>query len=146
MILQTIMGWQVTVDKERTQSSYTLIDKGGCEKCGCSACRNFSLVVQEALPSEILNFIRDSGIDIRKDAEVYSLGNRNGKFVHYAGEYYLWGSVIKAPALTNQVLGIPHITFVKPTTLAQKIFQQDGAIGIYFEALLPWKLAEPIIG
>lgn len=138
-----IAGYLLDIDVERTKATYTQIRQGGWESCNCSYCRNFGAALPNAFPPEIQDFFLKAGIDINKDAEVYEFGEVSPGILHYGGEYYLWGKVIKEP---SQEIKLPNeflIAFIPPTPLAQKEFDSDGALCFNFTGYIPWVLTSP---
>ncbi len=133
-------GYLLDIDVERTKATYAQIKQGGSQQCVCIYCRNFLAAIPTAFPQEILKFFEQSGIDIYKDAETYEYGEVSPGTLHYGGEYYLWGRVIKEPSyeikLSNEFL----IAFILPSPLVQKEFDSDGALCFNFTGHLPWVL------
>jgi len=134
-----IAGWLVSVDTERTRTTYESIAKGGWEICGCAGCRNFGAVVRRGLPPEVLAFFRGAGIDPLKDAEVYELGKTSSGMRAYGGEYYFWGKVEKA---SGELSSKPkfRISFASPGALVRPEFRAKGAVRLLFDTALPWVL------
>lgn len=78
----------VEVDAEQTRRIYSTIAKGGSERCDCAYCRNYRALLPSPLPSEVMAFLKQCGIDPSKDAEVYEMGETHPGFHCYGGEYY----------------------------------------------------------
>jgi hypothetical protein len=128
------------VDTERTRKTYSEIEKGGAEICGCSGCKNYLAVLTDSLPKEVELFFSKAGIDPKKNAEVYEQGEVSPGVRSYGGEYYFWGAVI-SEARTEQVLSKNfRFVFMQPSPLAQEQFKSEGSLCFYFTAELPWVL------
>lgn len=109
----------VEVDAEETRRIYAQIEKGGAARCGCAYCRNYMALLPEPFPKEVMEFLRRSGIDINKDAEVYEMGETHPGFYSYGGEYYFISQ--KAPDPDADVLASGfQFTVTLPSPLVQK--------------------------
>lgn len=137
-----IRGWLMSVDADRTRTTYASITAGGAERCGCAGCRNFRAVVLNSFPADVLAFFERMGIDPLKDAEVYELGETDANLHAYGGEYYFWGTLESQP--TREVECYPHfrVAVTSPSPLAQREFREDGALCFIFDAHLPWTLSK----
>ncbi len=131
-------------DSERTKITYRDIVTGGAEGCGCSYCRNYLATLPQALPNEVLAFFAKSGIDPRKDAEVYEQGPISPGVRSYGGEYYLWGAVVVEPKKKQVLSKGFEFAFVPPSPLAQEQFRGEGSLCFHFDAELPWVLEEDV--
>ena len=78
----------VEVDAEQTRRIYKNIKNGGSEECSCAYCRNYRALLPSPLPSEVMTFLVQCGIDPGKDAEVYEMGETDSGNYCYGGEYY----------------------------------------------------------
>lgn len=135
-----IAGWLLDIDVERTKTTYAEIKHGGCQQCRCIYCINFLAAIPTAFPQEILNFFKQSGINISKDAEIYEYGEVSPGILHYGGDYHLWGKIIKEP---SQEIKLPNeflIAFIQPSALFQKEFNFEGALSFNFTGYIPWVL------
>ncbi|HVK56455.1 MAG TPA: hypothetical protein VM532_15690 [Burkholderiales bacterium] len=135
-----IGDYVLDIDPERTRKTYLEIEKGGAESCGCSYCRNYLTAIPEALPEEVLQFFSKVGIDLKKDAEVYEQGEMSPGVRSYGGEYYFWGTVVAEPKKEQRLSKGFRFAFMRPSPLAQKQFQSEGALCLYFNTELPWVL------
>ena len=129
------------VDSERTKSTYIEIEKGGAETCKCVGCKNYVAALPGSLPDEVLQFFYSTGIDPKKNAEVYEQGEILPGIHSYGGEYYLWGSIVSEPKREHVLSKGFRFAFMKPSPLAQKQFRNEGALCFYFNAEIPWVLA-----
>jgi hypothetical protein len=128
------------VDSERTKRTYLEIQKGNAERCGCVYCRNYLAAFEQCFPDEVLKFFSNAGIDPKKDAEVYELGEIATGIRLYGGEYYLWGVIITKPNGKQVLSKRFKFEFSQPSILAQDQFQSEGSLRFEFNAELPWIL------
>lgn len=70
-------SWEFEVDKQATERVYQAVDKGGARRCGCNHCQNFLLQQASVYPSEVIDFVKDVGIDQHKEVEVVEYGALN---------------------------------------------------------------------
>lgn len=135
-------GYVLDIDVERTRNTYRTIEKGGAESCGCSSCRNYLSALPDALPKELLRFLSEAGIDVRKDAEVYENGEVSPGIRSYGGEYYFWGSIVAEPKKEQIFANGFRFAFTGPSPLVQDEFRSQGAICCCFDGNLPWLLKD----
>ena len=135
-------NWIINADVERTRETYATIKKGGCVKCGCSYCRNYIASLSNVLPAEVMEFFVESGIDPKKDAEVYEMGEVSSGVRSYGGEYYLWGEIVSKPKEETIINNNFTFCFTKPSPLAQEVFRNEGALCFLFNAEVPWVLPD----
>lgn len=88
MVLAKLGKVSVEVDVEQTRLIYSKIGKGGSEDCDCAHCQNYRALLPSPLPSEVMMFFEQCGIDPSKDAEVYEMGESHLGYHCYGGEYY----------------------------------------------------------
>lgn len=96
-------GWHLEVDVEGTRREYLELASGGCEKCGCSRCRNFAQIRGEAYPEAFKAMLTTLGVDWRKESEVEGLDRPD--HVLYVGWFHLLGRIVEGPR--NPPMGEP---------------------------------------
>jgi hypothetical protein len=138
----SLSDYVLDVDVEKTRSTYCMINKGGAESCGCSYCRNYLSALPNALPKEILQFFAETGIDPRKDAEVYEHGEISPGVRSYGGEYCFWGSIVSEPKTERVLEQDFRLAFTAPSPLAQDEFRSEGALCLCLTGNIPWVLTD----
>lgn len=145
--------YQLDIDVVQTADYYKT--DGGIV-CDCDGCQNYAQVVK-FLPSPVLRFFQQFGIDPQKPAEVYVNYAPSKDTVHYGGFYHICGTILKGTepwiqigpnsyALDDQYrieLCKDHSVFITTSIhLLDKHFPAP-AIQIEIEFILPWVLNKP---
>jgi hypothetical protein len=129
-------------DAAATRSIYATIESGGAARCGCASCRNFLAQLPGVFPSEVQAFFEQCGIDLRKDAEVYSFGESQPGHHSVGGEYYF---ICKAfPKVdADRLLNGFEFTVMPQSPLVQPQFKDvSGVRCLSFMYEIPWVLNE----
>jgi hypothetical protein len=87
--------WEFIADKKETEKTYSKVDMGGPEACGCNYCKNFAHQRSIIYPQEVKELFLKLGVDIRKEAEVVHYV-KNGDGTHnYGGWFHFKGKMLK---------------------------------------------------
>lgn len=145
--------YQLDIDAEKTKLFYTNADGIGCD---CDGCRNYAQAVK-SLPSPVLQFFHQFGIDPEKPAEVYANYAPSKDTVHYGGFYHVCGTILAGTEpwvyvdpncyhLDDQYqiqLSNDHSVYItQQIHLLENGFPQP-VIQIEIVFIMPWVLNEP---
>lgn len=136
----TFHDWIFECDPDCTRDVYALISGGGAETCGCTICRNYLAQRQPIFPREIMQLFDQTGIDPKKDAEIYHMTkDRQG---HYYGGWLHFIGKIKEKSGSQQVAPDFLVNFAEKGDLAHEALAGEPLIQVDFYTHLPWVLDE----
>jgi hypothetical protein len=133
-----------TCNREATVAAYRSIEHGGSETCRCHGCRNFARVRGRVFPTEFLALLDELGIDARKDAETYQLGQVSpGR--HWYGGWFHFVGVLEATGDFPVVNFGGDFTAWMCRASAPRLSSLEGSSAVQLEflaAAVPWVLEE----
>ncbi|MAT97170.1 MAG: hypothetical protein CL608_08510 [Anaerolineaceae bacterium] len=146
-----ILDWIIEVDRARTIAFYTKMLTPSAS-CGCLYCRNFEEAVP-GLPKKFGGILAKLGVDIKKAAEVYELGELKTGIHLYGGWYHVTGRIVQGDesflhiddrtrqANFRQLDEDFYIGFTTKINLVAKDFPKP-VLQLEFTGNLPWLLTE----
>ena len=137
--------WTIRVDVAATRKAYKQIAQGGAEDCGCEGCRNFVLAREEAYEPETLRFLREAGIDYRKEGEAYDLFRSSSGKRLYGGWFFLVGMIEKSPEGTaeTRLSRSCQLSFCAASAPRPQCFRDRPCVEVNFCAEVPWRSNYP---
>ena len=153
MIIE-ISNHKLDVDLDKTKEFYTTAPLVS-ESCSCNGCHNFEKAV-DALPTEVIDFFSQLGIDMKKMCEVYASHENADGTLSYGGFTHICGKIIegdsawveaspnssyweseKAIHITNNF----QVTFKEECYLLEDNFPRPS-FQLELQADIPWVLPE----
>jgi len=145
--------WLIEFDRERTREGYEQSREYSAKDCGCAGCLNWIAAWPEGVPDEVRKLFMTLGVDPRKPAEVYDMGDplEDGSMWH-GGWYTFFGKLLEGPDSYDAGRRIPdssegssrfqlgftsHISFGHSKSTAE-------LLQLEFIARLPWR-ADPAL-
>lgn len=150
-------GWRLWNDRAATEEVYARIVVGGCERCGCDACLNFSEARHLCFGTDWIDLLEWLGIDPLLESEViYRRPGHRGRHV-YSGWFHLVGEIEAGPRRNVGRLGSIEsrylvsvgaglsLAFSSDRRLAPAVFDGLPVVELEFALEAPWvcDLPEP---
>ena len=133
-------GWVVEHDSEATASAYAPQQESFAERCGCVGCRNLMAAREEAFPADVRRFLKQFGIDYRKEADASQLGPPEGGLYPYSGWFNLVGRILADP---GDMTALNHrFKFFFVAGSAGEPMPATDRLRLEFELLAPWVILE----
>ena len=143
------LDWIFEVDKTLTEKTYKNIPQSGADICICNDCKNYVAYRDKVFPDEIMQLLKELGLDFRKEVEVTSYETLPNGLHHIGGWFHFKGELLAGqdcstplPSggynlnLTN-IDGDFSIGFFRSSSLT--FFEKtEGLIQVEFETSIPW--------
>jgi hypothetical protein len=142
--------WEIIVDKQLTKSTYDKTIIGSADACICDECKNYTNYRDNVFPEEIKQFLKQLGVDYKKESEVCRYCKLENGLHHYGGWFHFKGQFngkncsipLENGGYTFDLTLITDkfsIGFLMSSALA--FFENhDNLVQIEFEVKIPWTI------
>ena len=94
-MIRTEFGrWTHELDASLTFETYSQIQIGASESCGCAECLNFAAQRSIAFPRKFRDFLALAGISVDREAEIYHNSRLDSGLHSYGGWFHFVGKII----------------------------------------------------
>ena len=149
--------WEFEADQQGTKDAYKTVQKSGAEACGCNNCKNFVAARQEIFPQEVLDLIRQLGVDYQKEADASEMMVDDKGHHQYYGIFHFKGKMLKGKDCAISLPSGGHnieldeitpnfsIGFTSGKSLAL-LEDKDELVQIEFSVNIPWVINRELEG
>jgi hypothetical protein len=89
--------WTIRADVPATERAYAQVAHGSAEGCSCDSCQNFIGVRASAYPPDVLECLKELGVDFKKETELSRYARLPSGLHLYRGRFYVVGSIAEGP-------------------------------------------------
>lgn len=148
--------WILDVESQATKQAHARAEPMGPSTCSCADCRNFLAARAAGLvyPSEVIDFLRDVGIDPIVETEIAAFGREESGAHVISGWMHAVGRIVDGPearvptgpnSVTLRMIAIEgqfELALLEGKALAPKPLRDHELIQIEFLTRIPWLLPE----